>query len=682
MHMLNRTSACMLAAALFIAPAAAVYAAPGSSNATSDGFNPADLDRSVKPGEDFFQFANGGWREAHPIPPAYSRWGTFNVLHQTNQKRIREILEEAAASADAPEGSIQQKIGDFYASGMDVKGINAAGLKPLKPEFERIDAISNLKELQAELVRLQNMGVDALFGFGQMQDFKDSSQVIGVADQGGLGLPDRSYYLKKDDKSAKLRAAYVDHVADMLMLYGMDKNASEEGAQAIMDIETTLAKASMTRVERRDPDAIYHPTSIRKLEKLTPDFSWQRYFTLVDLPQVESINVTNPKFFKTLNEALTEVPLDEWKVYLRWHLLNRAAPYLSEPFVKKDFEFSSKLTGAKELKPRWERVASAEDRAIGFAVGKIFVDKYFSPQSKKRVTEILNDVESALRDDIMTLDWMSTETKKQALKKLSMITEKIGYPEKWRDYSGLKIDRGPYVLNVLRAAEFETARQLDKIGKPVDRSKWQMTPQTVNAYYDPSMNEIVFPAGILQPPFFNPNAPSAINYGAVGAVMGHEISHGFDDQGSRFDGEGNLRNWWTDEDLKRFKANSQCISDHFSTYTVAGGKHVQGDLVTGEAIGDLGGLTLAYKAYEASDARDHAASVDGFTPEQLFFLGFAHVWASNIRPERVQLQVTVDPHPPARYRVNGTVANMPQFQKAFNLPDSSPMVNDHVCKIW
>ncbi|HET6724939.1 MAG TPA: M13 family metallopeptidase [Gammaproteobacteria bacterium] len=680
MRLSNNLWACALSAVLFAASAAALAASQQSG--ASDGFNPANLDRSVKPGDNFFEFANGGWRKAHPIPPAYSRWGTFSVLHELNQKRIRKILERAAADKDAQEGSVTQKIGDFYASGMDVKAINAAGLKPLEAEFKRINAIDSLGDLQSELVRLQAMGVEALFDFGSMQDFKDSTQVIGVADQGGLGLPDRSYYLKTDKKSKALREAYVKHVASMLTLSGIAGDAAAKGANDIMTIETRLAKASMSRVARRDPKAIYHPTKLDGLDKLTPDFSWHSYFVLAGVPQIESINVTNRKFFKALATLIKTVPLDEWKTYLRWHLLDAAAPYLSKPFVKEDFAFSAKLTGAQALHPRWQRVASAENRAIGFAVGRIFVEKYFPPESKERVRKILKNIEAALRDDIMMLDWMSTETKKQALIKLSMINEKIGYPDKRRDYSSLKIDRGPYVLNVMRSAQFETRRELDKIGQPVDRSEWGMTPQTVNAYYDPSMNEIVFPAGILQPPFFNPKAPAAINYGAVGAVMGHEISHGFDDEGSQYDGHGNLRDWWTAGDLKRFKANARCIADRFSTYTVAGGKHVQGKLVTGEAIGDLGGLTLAYKAYEASDARKNARSIDGFTPEQQFFLGFAHVWASNIRPQAARLQVTVDPHPPAKYRVNGTLANMPQFQKAFHLPDSSPMVNKQVCKIW
>lgn len=673
----------MLAAALCLAPAA-LYAGQSQQQtaAANDGFNPADLDRDVKPGEDFFEFANGGWNKAHPIPPSRSRWGTLNVLHETNQKRIRKILERTAANDDAAPGSIEQKIGDFYASGMNVKAIDAAGLKPIESEFARIAAIGNHKQLQAEVARMQKMGVEAMFDFGQMQDFKDSTQVIGYADQGGLGLPDRSYYLKQDKKSAKLRDEYVAHVAKMLTLSGANKAKAGQAAREIMDIETALAKASMTRVERRNPRAIYHPTTLRALTKMTPNFSWQRYFILIGHPEIHNINVTHPEFFKALDRELKQVSLDDWKTYLRWHLLDATAPYLSEPFVKEDFHFRSLLTGAKENLPRWQRVAAAEDRALGFAVGRIFVQKYFSAESKKQVTDILNAIESALRDDIMQLDWMSPETKKHALVKLSMITEKIGYPEKWRDYSKLKIDRGSYVLNVLRANEFETERQLAKIGQPVDRQEWQMTPQTVNAYYNPSMNEIVFPAGILQPPFFNPNAPAAINYGAVGAVMGHEISHGFDDQGSQYDGHGNLHNWWTENDLKRFQANAKCIADQFSTYTVAGGEHVQGKLVTGEAIGDLGGLTLAYRAYQASAAARQARPVDGFTPDQLFFLGYAHVWAGNIRPEAARLQVTVDPHPPAKYRVNGTLANMPAFKQAFHLKDGSPMVSKHVCQIW
>ncbi|HET7306897.1 MAG TPA: M13 family metallopeptidase [Gammaproteobacteria bacterium] len=676
---------CLLTAALCVVPFAALYAGQATSHgahANNDGFNPADLDRSVKPGENFFEFADGGWIKAHPIPSSYSGWGVSRALYRVNQKRIRQILQQAAADTNAADGSVDQKIGDFYASGMNVEAINAAGIKPLAPELARIDAITDLKDLQTEIARLQGMGVNALFDFGEMQDFRDSTQVVGVADQGGLGLPDRSYYLDKDKKSAALRTAYVDHVAKMLELSGVDKAAASEGAKNIMQLETRLAEASMTRVARRDPHAIYHPTSLKRLHEMTPDFSWQRYFALVGVPQVKSINVTNRKFFEVADKELKKVPLNEWKMYLRWHLLNAEAPYLSRPFVDEDFAFSSKLTGAKALRPRWQRVASAEDNAIGFTVGKLFVEKYFSAESKRRVMEILDNIETALRNDIMKLDWMTPATKKQALKKLSLITEKVGYPDKWRDYSKLTINRGPYVLNTLRAAEFETQRELNKIGKPVDRSEWGMTPQTVNAYYNPSMNEIVFPAGILQPPFFNPNAPAAINYGEIGAAIGHEITHGFDDQGSQYDGQGNLRNWWTAGDLTRFKAQAKCITDQFSTYTVAGGAHVQGNLVTGEAIADLGGLKLAYLAYHASDAAKHAHSIGGFTPDQLFFWAYANSWAASTRPKAAQLKVRVDPHPPAKYRVNGTVANMPQFKKAWHLTDSSPMVNKRICQIW
>jgi len=648
----------------------------------SDGLNLDWLDRSVNPAQNFFGYANGGWQKANPIPPAYSRWGTFNILQNENEDAIHKVLEDAAKNTQAQPGSDLQKIGAFFFSGMDEAAINQAGSKPLDPELDRINNITNLKQLQTEIAHLQMIGVDALFGMGEMQDFRDSTKVIGVVGQGGLGLPNRDYYLKKDPKFAKIREVYIQHIASSLELLGDTKDNAAREAGIVMDIETNLAKASMSQVEQRDPHAIYNVMNLVQLEKATPNFSWQDYFADVGHPELKSINLAMPKFFKAMGMQLASVPLSNWKTYLRWQLVDAFSPYLSQPFVDENFKMQSALTGSKELLPRWKRVTKAENNALGFAVGKAYVEMKFPPSSKAAVLEILHGIRAALNSDLKTIYWMGPDTRKAAIKKLDMMGERIGYPDKWRDYSALDINRGPYVLNVMRSNEFENNRELNKIGKPVDKNEWDMTPQTVNAYYDPSMNNINFPAGILQPPFFDPNAPMSVNYGAIGFVMGHETTHGFDDQGSQFDGHGNLKNWWTKADKRKFDKNVKCIADQFSAYTVDGDLHVQGKLVTGEAIADLGGLKLAWRAFHASPYYKEAKTIDGFTPDQQFFLGAAHVWAQNIRPEEARRLVTVDPHPPAMYRVNGTMANLPQFQQAYHVPKNSPMVNKHICVIW
>ncbi len=656
-------------------------AALAAGAAGGDALHTGWLDTHVSPAQNFFEFANGGWKKSHPIPAAYSSWGTFNILQIRNEKIVRRLIEDAAQAHAAP-GSTQQKVGDFYASGMDTKLINRLGASPLSPELDRIAAMASLPDLQREVAHLQMIGVDAMFGMGEMQDFKNSTRVIGVAGQGGIGLPDRDYYLKQDPKFKQIRAEYVAHVARTLQLLGDGKAQAAREAAIVMAIETRLAKASMSRVEQRNPHAIYHVMSLAELDRATPNFSWREYFREIGYPQIKSINLAMPEFFGALGKDLRAVPLDQWKVYLRWRLIDAFAPYLSKPFVDENFRMQSVLTGAKQLRPRWQRVVSAEDNALGFAVGKLYVQKEFPPSSKAAVLGILHNIRAALKSDLATLPWMSPATRKAAIAKLDLMGERIGYPNKWRDYSTLRIDRGPYVLNVLRANEFEQKRQLNEVGKPVDRNEWYMTPQTVNAYYDPSMNNINFPAGILQPPFFDPKAPAAVDYGSVGWVMGHEMTHGFDDQGAQFDGHGNLRNWWTPEDAKRFHAATSCISKHFSRYTVDGDLHVQGKLVTGEETADLGGLTLAWRAFHASPAYKEARTLDGYTPDQQFFIGAAHVWANNTRPAEARRRVTIDPHAPALYRVNGTLANMPQFQEAFHVPAGSPMVNAHRCVIW
>ena len=651
------------------------------ATAGGDALHTNWLDTKVGPAQNFYQYANGGWQKSHPIPAAYPSWGTFNILQIRNETVIRQLIQNAAKEHAAP-GSTAQKVGDFYASGMDEKLIDRVGLSPLSPEFDDIASIRSLKDLQQEVAHLQMIGVDAMFGIGQMQDFKDSSKVIGIAAQGGLGLPDRDYYLKQDPKFTQIRAAYVAHVARSFELLGDGNDRAAAEAKTVMAIETGLAQASMSRIEERDPHAIYHVMNLTELDRSTPNFSWSDYFRELGYPRITSINLAMPQFFGALGKDLRSVPLEQWQVYLRWRLIDAYAPYLSKPFVAEDFRMQSALTGAQKLLPRWQRVVSAEDDALGFAVGKLYVDKEFPPSSKAQVLEILHSVRAALKTDLTTLQWMTPATRQEAIAKLDLMGERIGYPDKWRDYSQLRIDRGPYALNVMRANEFEQRRELSKIGKPVDLEEWRMRPQEVNAYYSPAMNNINFPAGILQPPFFDPKAPLAVNYGAAGWVMGHEMTHGFDDHGAQFDGHGNLKNWWTADDAKRFQAATACISDHFSTYTVDGDFHVQGKLVTGEETADLGGLTLAWRAFHASSAYKNAKTIDGFTPDQQFFLGAAHVWADNTRSAEARRLVTIDPHAPPQYRVNGTIANMPQFQEAFHVPAGSPMVNAQRCVIW
>lgn len=652
----------------------------------SHGYNLADLDRSVKPCDDFYDFAVGGWKKANPIPAAYSRWGSFNILRNHNEDVLRAILEDAARDKTATAGSNWQKVGDFYASCMEESRIEAAGLKPLEPELERIAGIHDAASFQAEVAWLQREGVNAVFGFDSEQDFKDSSRVIAVAVQGGLGLPDRDYYTREDDKSKEQRAAYVRHVTKMFKLLGETDATAAADANTVMAIETALAKSSMTRVDRRDPDKVYHKMTVAQLRELAPAISWESYFTEIGAPAMTELNVGQPEFFKEVNAKWTSVGLADWKTYLRWHLVHAMARYLPAKFVDENFDFYGKtLTGTTENLPRWRRCTQAADGALGEALGQFYVERAFPPEAKAKATGMVKNLMAALRDDLATLDWMSPATREQATKKLDAIQLKIGYPEKWRDYSGYRVDRGPYVENVLRSNEFDTAYELGKIGKPFDRTVWNMTPPTVNAYYNSHRNEIVFPAGILQPPFFDPNRDDAMNYGAMGAVIGHELTHGFDDQGSKFDAAGNLSNWWTPEDLKNFQARGECIVKQFDGFEVEPGLHENGKLVEGESIADLGGLTIAYAALQKSfEGKPKPGEIDGFTADQRFFLGWAIMWEGNTRPEFARLITQTDPHPLDHFRVNGPLSNMPAFAKVYGCAANSAMVRPEGarCRIW
>ena len=682
-YAVSTTVTLVVAAATSVAVAGMQAAARTAGNAAYWGFDTSNLDRSCKPCDDFYQFAMGGWMKANPIPPQYSTWGSFSLLLDKNQQNLRDILE-VAAKAQAPAGSNEQKIGDFYASCMDTAAIDDAGTKPVDSELGTIAAMKTPVDLQDEAARLHKEGVAVLFRFNVNQDAKDSTQEVGAAWQGGLGLPERDYYLKQDDKSKQLRDAYVKHVAKMFELLGDSADTASAEATSVLTIETALANASMKNTDLRDPEKTYHKMTLADLSAMTPDFDWPHYFKAIGRPDLKEINVGQPDFFKALDAQLNTTPLADWKTYYRWHLLNSAAPALSEKFVDEEFEFRGKtLTGAKEIQPRWKRCTQATDRALGEALGQLYVQKYFPPEAKAHAQVMVRNLISALHDDLQTLPWMSPETRAQATAKLEAFAIKIGYTDKWRDYSALKIDRSSYLVNQRRAAAFDFQRRLAKIGKPVDRTEWGMTPPTVNAYNNSSMNEIVFPAGILQPPFYDPKADDAVNYGGMGAVIGHEITHGFDDHGSQFDRDGNLKNWWTPDDLKNFKERAACVQTQFDGYVVDGDLHENGKLVLGESIADLGGLAISYAAYEKSlEGKPRPADKDGFTAEQRFFLGWAQVWGANERLEYERLMANTNPHPLPRFRGNGPLSNMAEFAKAFGCKKGDAMVREQVCKIW
>ncbi len=645
-----------------------------------------NMDTSVKPADDFYMYANGGWLKANPVPPEFSRWGSFTELAEKNNEALHEVCEKAANTSIDPKLAPEtQKVGDFYASGMDEQAIDAAKATPLAEEMKRIDAIKDRKDLQKEIAHLHDLGVTSLFGFTSGQDEKNSTMIIAQAYQGGIGLPDRDYYTKTDDASKKLREAYVAHVAKILTLGGEEEAAAKTNAEKIMKTEMALAEASRTRVQLRDPEKNYNKMKVADLQKLTPQFNWADYLAEIKLTTPGDIDVGQPEFFKAADKVFATAPIEDWKQYFRWHLLHSTAEELSSDFVNENFDFYLKtLTGAQQLKPRWKRVVTETDGGVGEALGKLYVADHFPPEAKQRALEMVNNLREALAERIKSVDWMDDATKQEALKKLAAFNVKIGYPDKWRDYSTLMIDRGPFVMNGIRASIFETDRELKKIGKPVDRSDWGMTPPTVNAYYNPQLNEIVFPAGILQPPFFDPKADDAVNYGGMGAVIGHEMTHGFDDQGRQYDAVGNLHNWWSPKSLAKFKERSSAIVKQFSEYEPLPGMHINGELTQGENIADLGGVKVAYAALQKALAKNPGSKeqkIDGFTPEQRFFFGWAQVWRANQREEDLKLRLNTDPHSPTKYRCNGPLSNLTEFQKAFGIPDGSPMVRAENLKV-
>jgi endothelin-converting enzyme/putative endopeptidase len=638
------------------------------------------MDNSIDPCTDFYTYSCGGWMKQNPIPPDQTNWTVSSKLEDTNKLILRDVLE-TAAKPDPRRDATNQKIGDYYAACMDEKAIDAAGVKPIQPALDRIAALHSKNELAD--VTGQFISANILFSFSSNQDYKNSSEVIAETDQGGLGLPDRDYYFKDDAKSIEIRNAYVAHVAKMFELLGDAPAEARKEAETVLRIETALAKGSLTRVERRDPQQLYHRMSREQLQKLSPTFQWSVYMTKVGLPSVDSLNVTTPEFFKAMNAEIEKESLESWKAYLRWHLVNANAEFLATPLLNEDFAFYGKtLRGQQELEPRWKRCVGYVDNDLGEALGKAFVDRTFSPQAKARALIMVHQIEEAMQQDIKSLPWMTDVTKKHALEKLDAVANKIGYPDKWRDYSSLNIVREDEMGNVLRAREFEFNRQLAKIGKPVDRGEWGMTPPTVNAYYDPQKNDINFPAGILQPPFFDPKSDDAPNYGDTGATIGHELTHGFDDEGRQFDAQGNLRDWWTPEDAKQFNDRVECISNQYSQYVIVDDIKINGKLTLGEDVADLGGMILAYAAWKDQTKDQKLEPIEGFTPQQRFFIGYAQDWCGNIRDESKRLRATVDPHSPDKYRANGVVSNMPEFQQAFQCKAGSAMVRENRCRVW
>ena len=652
-----------------------------SQSPPNSGIDLKAIDTTANPCTDFYEYACGGWLKSNPIPPEYASWGRFNELQQRNLDVLHAILEDSEQHPDR--SAIDQKIGTLFGACMDEAVIDKAGYKPIEPGIQRIRGLANKSDLPAEVARLHDEGVSVFFTFGSGPDPDKSTMEIANARQGGLGLPDKSYYLNPKDE--ELRQKYVTHISRMLQLIGISAPDADAQAKDIMALETRLAKASMDRVDMRNPDNTHHKMTLEQFQALTPDFNFHTYLSDRHVPAFSTLNVGQPDFFKALNVNLSDTDLNTLKSYMVWHYVSTNASLLSKPFVEENFDFYSKtLTGTQQLPPRWKRCTQLVDRSLGEALGQKYVEKAFSGQSKQMTQKLVAMIEREMAADIDSLTWMSDATKQQALAKLKGVTNKIGYPEKWRDYSSVHIANGDLVGDEQRAHEFEIHRNLEKIGKPVDRSEFGMTPPTVNAYYNPLENNINFPAGILQPPFYTAGADMAVNFGGVGAVIGHELTHGFDDQGRRFDADGNLRDWWTKQDAEEFKKRADCIVNEYNGFSPVEGANLNGRLTLGENGADNAGIRLAFMALLGGleNGTIDKDKLDGYTPQQRFFLGYAQIWCENQRPENVRNQVRTNPHSPGRFRVIGVLQNMPEFAQAWGCSAGQPMVSANACRVW
>jgi len=664
-----------------------ILAAPAwsqSAPASATGLDLSAIDKSVSPCRNFYQYACGNWLKKHPIPPDESAWGRFDELQQRNEQILRDILENAEQHENR--SVIDQKIGAFYHSCMDESLINQRGTTPLQPELDRIRAIRNQQMLLDEIARLQDLGVDVFFEFGPQPDPKNASMMIAALDQGGLGLPERDFYFRTDPQSQEIRRKYVAHVQKMFELIGVPASLAAQKAATVMAIETDLAKASLNATQRRNPQLLVHIMPKARLAALSPNFNFNEYFKQIQAPSFSSLNVAVPDFVSAFNQLLAHEPLNSIKDYLTWHYVSESAPLLPKPFVDENFDFYGRiLTGAKQLRPRWKRCVQATDRELGEALGRAFVEKTFGEQGKQRTLDMVRQIELEMGKDIQSLPWMSQETRQQALAKLHAVVNKIGYPEKWRDYSSVVITNDDYFGNTYRANQFESRRERNKIGRPVDRMEWEMTPPTVNAYYSAEENNINFPAGILQPPFFSNHASDPVNYGSIGAVIGHELTHAFDDEGRQYDAEGNLRDWWQKRDEERFNKLAECFEKEYSNFLAAPGVPLNGKLTLGENTADNGGLRLAYLALLDDLAKRHIPldkKEDGYTQAQQFFIGYAQIWCQNVRPELARVLAQTDPHSLPEFRVNGVVSNMPEFSQAFGCKNGDPMKAAHACRVW
>jgi len=665
------------------------HSSPGQSAEAALPYSPSldvsSMDKSVDPCVDFYTYSCGGWQRKNPIPPDQTSWGVYAKLYEDNLAFLRGLLEEAGKTGDArdPAG---QKIGGFYASCTDEAAVEKRGLGAIQPQLDEIARLKSIKQIPALVAHLTlPFGRSTLFSAGSAQDPDNSEQEIANVNQGGLGLPDRDYYTKTDAKSKEIRDRYVQHVQKVFEMLGDSPESAKQEAATIMRMETGLAQASWTQVERRNPYNLKHKMSAAELTQLAPNFDWATYYRELRYPKFEVVNVSSPHFVKQMNTELGTEPIANWKNYFRFHVVDQYSPFLSSKFVQENFEFYRRfLRGAKELQPRWRRCVQYTDYSLGEALGQIYVRKVFSPELKASTLDMVKRIEAAMGERIRQLDWMSPETKQQALAKLAGIRNKIGYPDKWRDYSSVQIVPNDFAGNVTRAAEFELHREINKIGQPVDHGEWQISPPTVDAYYDPQMNDINFPAGVLQPPLYDAKMDDAPNYGDTGGTIGHELTHGFDDEGSQFDAKGNLKNWWTKEDRTRFEQRTACVRDQYAGYTVVDDVHINGELTLGENVADLGGEILAYMAWKGATKDKNLEPVDGLTPEQRFFIGFAQWDCANERPDDLRMRAMIDPHSPAKNRINGVVVNMPEFANAFSCKAGQPMVNatGKVCKVW